>query len=105
MIYPSETPQEMEAALGARLKQLRLSKGLDQITLAGRAGISEKALRNLEGGEGSTLKTLLSVIRALGREDWLKTIAPIATINPLHLTREARPRQRAPRKTPPKKTP
>jgi transcriptional regulator with XRE-family HTH domain len=89
----------METALGERLKQLRLSKRLDQITLAGRAGISEKALRNLESGAGSTLKTLLSVVRALGREDWLQTIAPVATINPLQLTRQAKPRQRAPRRT------
>lgn len=104
MSTSSETPQEMEAALGERLKRLRLSKGLNQLTLAARAGIGEKALRNLEGGQGSTLKTLLSVVRALGREDWLKTIAPVATINPLQLTREAAPRQRAPRKTPEKPT-
>ena len=94
----SETPQELEAALGARLKQLRLSKALDQRVLAQRAGVSVKTLRNLEGGHGSSLKTLMSVLRALGREDWLKTIAPVATINPLHLTRQAEPRQRAPRK-------
>jgi transcriptional regulator with XRE-family HTH domain len=99
MMTSSETLQEMEASLGARLKRLRLSKGLDQITLAQRAGISEKALRNLEGGEGSSLKSLLSVVRALGREDWLQTIAPVATINPLQLNREAAPRQRAPRRT------
>jgi transcriptional regulator with XRE-family HTH domain len=94
----AETIQEMEASLGQRLKQLRLAKGLDQLTLAARAGISDRALRNLESGLGSNLRTLLSVVRALGREEWLKTIAPVATINPLQLTRGASARQRAPRR-------
>jgi transcriptional regulator with XRE-family HTH domain len=85
----------MEAGLGENLKALRLTRNLDQKTLAERAGISVRALRNLEGGQGSTLKTLVSVLRALGRQAWLDTIAPVATINPLALTRQAQPRQRA----------
>lgn len=89
------TPAEMEAALGEKLKALRLSRNLDQQTLAERAGLSVRALRSLESGQGSTLKTLVSVLRALGRQDWLNTVAPVATINPLTLTREAQPRQRA----------
>jgi len=32
-----------------------------------------------------------------GREEWLNTIVPIATINPLALNRDAQPRQRASR--------
>lgn len=89
------TPGEMEAALGEKLKALRLSRNLDQKTLAERAGLSVRALRSLESGQGSTVKTLLGVLRALGRQDWLNTIAPVATINPLNLTREALPRRRA----------
>jgi transcriptional regulator with XRE-family HTH domain len=85
----------MEAELGEKLKALRLSRNLDQKTLAERAGISPRALRSLEGGQGSSLKTLVSVLRALGRQAWLDSIAPVATINPLALTRQAQPRQRA----------
>jgi transcriptional regulator with XRE-family HTH domain len=92
------TPGEMELALGEKLKALRLSRNIEQKTLAERAGLSVRALRNLEAGQGSTVKTLVGVLRALGREDWLNTIAPVATINPLALTREAQPRQRASRK-------
>ena len=95
MIAATLTPDEMEAALGERLKALRLNRNLDQKTLAERGGISVRALRNLEGGEGSTLHTLVSVLRALGREEWLETIAPVATINPLALTSKALGRQRA----------
>jgi transcriptional regulator with XRE-family HTH domain len=93
------TIAEVEALLGERLKALRLHQNLDQITLAQQAGISVGALKNLEGGAGSTSKSLLSVLRALGREEWLSTIAPIATINPLTMPRAARQRQRASRKT------
>lgn len=91
------TPHEMEAEIGEKLKNLRLSRNLDQKTLAERAGISARALRNLESGQGSTIKTLVCVLRALGRQEWLNTIAPVATINPLMLTSAAQPRQRASR--------
>ena len=89
------TPDEMEADLGGRLKTLRIHRNLEQATLAERAGISVRTLRNLEAGNGSSLHTLIQVLRALGREQWLETIAPVPTINPLMLTRDAKPRQRA----------
>lgn len=95
MTAPNLTPEEMELDLGEKLKALRLARNLDQKTLAERAGVSVRALRNLEAGQGSTLKTLVRVLRALGRQEWLNTVAPVATINPLLLTREAQPRQRA----------
>ena len=91
----SRTVEEMQMDLGEKLKQLRLNKNLDQKTLASQAGVSVRALRNLEGGAGSTLATLVSVTRALGRESWLNTVAPVATINPLTLTTRASRRQRA----------
>jgi len=89
------TVEELEADLAEKLKALRLSQNLDQVTLAERAGISERALRNLENGAGSTIKTLISVLRTLGRQEWLDTVAPVATINPLTLTRGVKARQRA----------
>lgn len=91
----NQTVEEMETDLGEKLKRLRLNKNLDQKTVAARAGVSVRALRNLEGGAGTTVKTLLSVVRALGRENWLDTVAPVATINPLTLTSRSAQRQRA----------
>ena len=89
------TPEEMEAELGEKLRSLRLLRNLEQKTLAETAGVSVRTLRNLEGGHGSTVKTLVCVLRALGRQDWLNTVAPVDTTNPLTLTREAQPRLRA----------
>lgn len=105
MALPNLTTEELEAQLGEQLKALRLARNLDQKTLAERAGVSPRALRSLEAGHGSTLKTLISVLRALGRQSWLDTVGPVATINPLALTRQAQPRQRASRPRGPRKTP
>lgn len=94
-----QTPDELEVTLGESLRALRLHKNIDQVSLAGQAGISVRALKNVENGYGSTLKTFTRVLRALGREEWLQTVAPVASINPLSLTRQAEPRRRArPRK-------
>ncbi|WP_238137050.1 helix-turn-helix domain-containing protein [Variovorax sp. JS1663] len=89
------TPDEMEAAVGEQLRALRIHRNIDQKTLAERAGVSVRALRNLESGAGSTLHTMVCVLRALGREDWLRSVGPVATINPLMLSRSHAPRQRA----------
>ena len=95
----SHTPAELEALIGEHLRALRLQQNIDQKTFAERAGISVRAVKNLEGGLGSTLKSMVCALRVLVREDWLNTIAPIATINPLTMTRQAKPRQRASRST------
>lgn len=89
------TLEELEYLLGEHLRNLRLIHNIDQKTLAARAGISCRALQSLEAGTGSTVKTLLSVIRALDREQWLSNLAPIPSINPLTMTKSSRPRQRA----------
>ncbi|MCD6039703.1 MAG: family transcriptional regulator [Gammaproteobacteria bacterium] len=92
------TPKELEESLGEDIKALRLQKNIDRHRLCARAGVSENSLRNLEGGKGTTLKTLIRIIKALNREDWLSQIAPKTSINPLHLPQEKKPRQRARRK-------
>ncbi len=91
----SHTLSELEALLGEQVKKLRLSRNIDQTLLAERAGISRRALQNLEAGAGSSTASLLSVVRALDQEDWLMRLAPTATINPLNMVRARRERQRA----------
>ena len=89
------TDAEFEVGLGEKVRALRLLRNLDQATVAERAGISVRALRNLEKGAGSTVRTLLVVMRVLGRESWFDVMAPVATINPLTLPRRGNQRQRA----------
>lgn len=88
---------EWEANLGSQVRAERLRLGLDQVTLAARANISVPSLSKLENGEGSRLSTLIKVVRALGREDWLESLAPASQVSPLAMLRDRdlpAPRQR-----------
>ena len=85
---------ELQVSLGEQLQSLRVAKNLDQRTTAEKAGISEKALRNLEAGRGSTVESLLRVLKALESLQGIELLAPRPTINPLRLLRNAKVRQR-----------
>jgi transcriptional regulator with XRE-family HTH domain len=91
-------PNELQELLGERLKRLRLNRNLDQRTTAEKAGISEKALRNLESGRGSTVETLLRVLKALDHLQGLDMLAPELSVNPLDLLRQPKARKRAPQR-------
>jgi hypothetical protein len=67
---------------------------LDQRTTAEKAGISEKALRNLEGGHGSTVETLMRVLKALEYLQGIEMLAPEISVNPLDLLRQSKVQQR-----------
>ena len=88
------TPEELQVALGERIRKLRLSRNTDQRTTAAKAGISEKALRNLESGHGSTVQTLVRTLKALGYLQGIEMLAPEATVDPLALLHTAKPQQR-----------
>jgi len=85
---------ELQATLGEQMQRLRISRNLDQRTTAERAGLSEKALRNLEAGRGSTVESLLRVLKALESLDGIEMLAPKPGVNPLALLRGAKLRQR-----------
>ena len=90
------TLHELEVSLGQQFRALRLRSETDQKTLAGKAGVSLSALRNLETGRGVSLKTMLAVLRALGRTDFLNMLAPEPTISPMQMLKATKaPRQRA----------
>jgi transcriptional regulator with XRE-family HTH domain len=93
----SSTPDELQQALGERLRRLRLRQDLDQRQAAAKAGISEKALRNLEAGRGSTVETLLRVLKALDSVAGLDAIAPPVTVSPLALLDQGREPRRVSR--------
>lgn len=99
----AQATDEWERLVGQQIRALRLRNGTTQLDLAGRANVSLAALKNLEAGRGSGLRTLIRVVRALGREEWLTQIAPAEpSVSPMQLLRErsgnaARTRQRAPR--------
>ncbi|GAA1707390.1 hypothetical protein GCM10009808_26720 [Microbacterium sediminicola] len=79
--------EEWEAELGRQVRRARLSADIDQKTLARTANVSHSALRALEAGTGSSLRTLVRVIRALDRTDWLESLEPPAHLSPLEILR------------------
>jgi transcriptional regulator with XRE-family HTH domain len=93
------SPDELQAALGKQLQELRIAKNLDQITIAEKAGISEKALRNLEAGRGSSIQTLVRVLKALDSLDGLRLLAPKSTVSPLALLRHSQTARRRVRRS------
>jgi transcriptional regulator with XRE-family HTH domain len=99
------TITQWEAILGDQIRQVRIARNLDQAQLAELADVSVGAVSNLERGKGSSLRTLISVLRALERTDWIESLAPAVGVSPMQLLRSkqrtAQPRLRASRKRTP----
>lgn len=83
------SPEELQAVFGKQLQELRISKNLDQVTTAEKAGVSTRALRNLEAGRGSSVETLLRVLKALDSLEGISLLAPKPSVSPLALLRHS----------------
>ena len=96
MAITRPTTEEWEDSLGEQFRAVRIAAGLDQSQLAALAGVAVGSVKNLEQGRGSTLKTVIRVARALGRDDWLAALSPHITVSPIDVLRTARrqPRRR-----------
>ncbi len=92
--YSHRTIEEWEGLVGEEVRAMRIASDLDQNRLAELADVSVGALSNLERGKGSSLKTLVAVVRAMGRTDWLEALAPPVTVSPIQMLRA---KQKAPR--------
>ena len=62
------------AALGQRVRQLRLQQNLTQSELGARAGVSFGAVRKLEASGQTTLSTFVKCVQALGAAKELETL-------------------------------
>ncbi|MFZ4801363.1 MAG: helix-turn-helix domain-containing protein [Chlorobium sp.] len=81
---------EWELIIGDQFRALRIRADLEQTELAALASISVGALKNLEGGKGSSLKTMVKVARVLGQTDWLNALAPKVSVSPMQLLKGQR---------------
>lgn len=94
--------EDGEAEVGRQVRELRLRGKQRQRDLARAANVSVGALQRLEAGKGSSLATLVAVLRALDRDSWLRQLAPPVTVSPMDALRQRRraaegARKRAPR--------
>ena len=90
-----KSPRELQTELGRRIRQLRLSRNIDQRAAAEKAGVARAALQNLEAGRGSSVQTLLRILKALNYLEGIEMLAPQPTVNPLALLKTKTPPQRA----------
>ena len=89
------TPEEVTAEVGRRVRAYRLQCNLDQRAVAERAGIARRTLQGLEQGSGSTVETLVRVLKALDRVQSLEAFLPEPSVSPIALFEGPRERQRA----------
>ena len=82
-----QTVEEWELRVGEQLRDVRIARALDQAGLAELANVSIGAVSKLERGRGSSLKTVVAVVKALDRTDWLDALAPPVTVSPIQLLR------------------
>ncbi|HET7268514.1 MAG TPA: helix-turn-helix transcriptional regulator [Oleiagrimonas sp.] len=81
------TTDEWQAEIGQRLRAARIRASLEQTALAAAANISVGAVKNLESGKGSTLTSLINVLRTLDLLGVLETLPPADMPSPLHAVR------------------
>ena len=74
--------------LGERLRATRLSRNVAQRELAAKAGLSLRALINLEAGGGSTIESLVRVLKALDATDAIEQLAPQPQVSPLQMLKQ-----------------
>jgi transcriptional regulator with XRE-family HTH domain len=80
--------QAWEAEIGRRLRQARKARRLTQRQVADAANVSTSAIKSLEAGNGSTVRTLVGVLRALDLdEEFDRTFAVQPTVDPMALLR------------------
>lgn len=99
MAIKTQIDVDAERRIGTQVRRARLNADIDQRLLAARANISLGALKRLEAGKGSTLLTLVSVLRALDKDDWLDTLEPEPEPGPFDLMYGRPEPQRASRRT------
>ena len=84
------------AEIGQRIRRYRLNGNLTQADLAERAGISLRTLQNAEGGQVTTIETLIAILRELGLLAQLEFFLPEPPLSPVQLARlQGQVRQRA----------
>ena len=88
--------EDLLVDIGSMLKRERLYRNLSQKVVSERSGISESALKNLEGGRGASLTTFIQVCRTLGKDEWIMRLGPADAVSIRdYAKRGGQPRQRA----------
>lgn len=92
----SQSDQSIEKEIGQRIKALRLRKNISQQALAASACTHRNVIGSLENGKGSTLSTLIAVLRELDALGELESFIPGIEISPIEMLKsQGKQRKRA----------
>jgi transcriptional regulator with XRE-family HTH domain len=91
MAFEYMTIAELAAELGTRVRDLRVRHRFSQEDLAAQAGLGVRAIRDLERGQGSTVDSLLKVLKALDSLEGLAYLAPRPAVDPIALLKRRAP--------------
>lgn len=82
--YNTITDQEIFVILGQRVKEYRLAEKKSQQTLAQLSGVSCSTISHFEQGYSTniSLKSFMTILRAMGLIDELEKILPELPMNP-----------------------
>ena len=84
-----------EKRIGETVRRLRIRKGLPLEDVAARANLSPISVRALELGRGSTLSTMLKVLKAIDETafilDWTEKSSEISPMQALRESRKQTP--------------
>jgi transcriptional regulator with XRE-family HTH domain len=79
------TNQEWLELVGLRLRAARIRAGMEQTDLAALANVSVGTIKNLEGGAGTSLRSLIGVLRGLDLLSILEALPPENMPSPLQI--------------------
>ena len=82
-----ESDSAILAAIGERLRRIRLDLNLTRDALAESVGVSSDTVRNVEAGSNTSLETLLRLLRGLGKLDELAPLLADEGPSPVQLAR------------------
>lgn len=75
-MYSLQSDQDIMKNLASRFDALRLSKEMKDEELVAKSGVSSVTISKFRSGKNITLKTLISLLRALGEVDRLEALLP-----------------------------
>lgn len=83
MAHTPELVNDFQQNLGMHVRRLRQAKNLSLEAVAASTQLSEKSVRNLESGRGSTTETLFKVLTAVNARKLLRLLTPPAVASPV----------------------
>ncbi len=96
-IDPRSPDAAVLAEIGERIREVRLGRNISQEQLAEEAGIGRVTLQRIEhGSTGTSVRSLIRILRALDLSEGLDLLVPERRPSPLQqIAAEGRRRQRA----------